>query len=354
MEQKPTDNANSYAKLGFISAFAGLGILVIVIASRFVGATVHAMWAATIFVHGPQISFIIAILGLLITYVPGTSSNNTAIQESTKNDSVTIVAIPKVAAVQPSKYQQQTRRFALDVASASLILIFFTWAPTPLKNIGVVYAKTQLPTATPSPKFITLEQATFAPINTTAIPSIQAGYGTPIILPTFIPYTPTPIPAIPDTPVPVIGNTPTSTAVSKSTPTATSTSVATPTNTPVPTATNTPVPVYKFAIAPQSVVQTCASKSTSLAGTGITLDNSHSTGSVNWQLVVTERDSSNHVWASGSQTSGTVNAGQVAGMKLIPYTKLCSDLVAHSVVTFHATFNFTGGQSVVSDTITTP
>lgn len=94
-----------------------------------------------------------------------------------------------------------------------------------------------------------------------------------------------------------------------------------------------------------------------LDGLALSLDNSHSTISVDWWVSVTDKMPDHaHVWASAGPPYGTLPAGESADVTLTPDPGLCGELQGQpGSVTYHATVYYAGiGSFSVTDTITPP
>jgi hypothetical protein len=94
-----------------------------------------------------------------------------------------------------------------------------------------------------------------------------------------------------------------------------------------------------------------------LDGLSLSLDNAHSTISVDWWVSVTDKmPDHKHVWASAGPPYGTLRAGESTGVTLTPDPALCGELQGKpGPVTYHATVFYAGiGGLTLTDTITPP
>jgi hypothetical protein len=125
--------------------------------------------------------------------------------------------------------------------------------------------------------------------------------------------------------------TPTAT-IARSTPAPTST----PGSGPVPTATPggfpptitpvsaTPTPSIRFVGSPTTLTQTCDTSFTILSAFTVTIDNTGSNRSLNWNVVINQTiGTSGQVWSTAVPTSGTVVAGGTASLVVTPRNNIC-------------------------------
>jgi hypothetical protein len=122
----------------------------------------------------------------------------------------------------------------------------------------------------------------------------------------------------------------------------------------------TPPPaVNNLQTTPQTASQGCNSRTSSLPAIQVTLDNSQSTVSVNWQVSISDTDPAGNIWAGANPGNGTVAAGQTATVTIAPVAALCGDMFfSAGALTYRANINETAlGQTntvTVRDTIAPP
>jgi hypothetical protein len=88
----------------------------------------------------------------------------------------------------------------------------------------------------------------------------------------------------------------------------------------------------------------------------VTLDNTGSTVAVDWQISISDTDPAGNVWATASQISGTVPAGQSATVTITPISTLCQDMTgASGAINYTAIISNTPAgstnQATVTDTV---
>jgi hypothetical protein len=125
----------------------------------------------------------------------------------------------------------------------------------------------------------------------------------------------------------------------------------------------TPVrPLVNFNASPQTFKEDC-NVSFQLPALNVTLDNSQSNVSVQWQISITQLDPAKRVWASASATSGTVNAGTTGTVSITPFyvsfiNSFCNDLgwgsqtFAYTAVISYTASTGQSGSFTITDNVT--
>ena len=235
-------------------------------------------------------------------------------------------------------------RVALLTTALLLLLLVAVVAIGAIKSRAGASAPLAL--SQPSP---TLAPTTFPSATSTDVPTVGS---------TSVPTSsPVPAPTEQRAPTPTATKRPQPTATAtpypSATPTSTSTPTPSPTATPTPSPTSTPTPIFNVIISPTGFSQTCPTLSALI----VTIDNSGSNVDVTWQVSITDTDPMNNVWATASQTSGTVLAGQSASVTITPSSTLCQDMSAGQTLPYTAVFSYSGpsagqsGQATVTDTV---
>ncbi|HEX6777688.1 MAG TPA: hypothetical protein VF099_05765, partial [Ktedonobacterales bacterium] len=233
-------------------------------------------------------------------------------------------------------------RVALLTTALLLLLLVAVVAVGAIKSRAGASAPLAL--SHPSP---TLAPTSFPSATATDVPTVGS---TPV--PTS---SPAPAPTEQRAPTPTATHRPQPTATATPYPSATSTSTPTPTPsptaTPTPSPTSTPIPIVNVVISPTSFSDTCPT----LSALTVTIDNTGSNVDVNWQVSITDTDPMGNVWATASQTGGTVLAGQSASITITPTSTLCQDMTTGQTLPYTAAFSYSGGtqsgQATITDTV---
>jgi hypothetical protein len=223
-------------------------------------------------------------------------------------------------------------RVALLTTALLLLLLVAVVAVGAIKSRAGASAPLAL--SHPSP---TLEPTSFPSATATDVPTVGS----------------TSVPVSSPVPQPTEQRAPTPTATKRPQPTATPypSATTTSTSTPTPSPTATPTPIFNVIVSPTSFSQTCPT----LSALTVTIDNTGSNVDVNWQVSITDTDPMGNVWATASQASGTVLAGQSASVTITPTSTLCQDMSTGQTLPYTAVFSYSGagqnGQTTVTDTV---
>ncbi len=118
--------------------------------------------------------------------------------------------------------------------------------------------------------------------------------------------------------------------------------------------------VVRFTASPLTVNQSCA-QTFPVPAFSVTLNNTGSNVSVQWQVSITQTDPAGNIWASASPTSGTVAAGSRAVLSITPFysdanVNLCNDLPVNgqtfaftALITYRASSGQTGSITITDN-----
>ncbi len=131
--------------------------------------------------------------------------------------------------------------------------------------------------------------------------------------------------------------------------------------TPPPAATSTPLPApsLHFQVTPTTFQQACSTALDQLSPLSVTLDNTGSTVAADWEVSISDSDPAGNVWATASNVSGSVLAGQSDTLLIIPFsnttTTLCKDMqAAQSPMSYRVVLTAPNQSVTITDTITPP